>query len=774
MACCPAHNDNTPSLSLKFENGKLLLNCFAGCEYADIVSALKERGLWDDNYPGVPSPRNVISLGWQSILPVPVDAPAPPAKHSRYGKPSMYWSYHDTKGELLGYVYRFDTSNGKQVVPLTFCTDGKSTRWTWQAFPEPRPLYGQERINGQGHVVIVEGEKAADAAWRLLDGVPVLTWPGGSNAVKKADWHLLAEKTVCIWPDADEPGNKAAIKVAELLGAVGVAEVKVVEPPEDVEKGWDLADAEDEGWGRERVLDFLRSAIPADAFRKKYGSDKVVVEDVRTDPVPLPDELLAVEPFDFDLLPETLGPWVRDVCERVQCAPDFIAVATMVALGSLIGRKVGIRPQGKTDWTETANQWGLVVGRPGVLKSPAIEQAVAPLKRLAAKATEAHSVALQEYEVQAKMADLRATAAKKNALNILSKDLEADLSAVFAVGDEPVPVLQRYLVNDTTAAALGELHCQNHNGLLVFRDEMVSLLRSLDREDHAEARGFYLTGWNGNSSFAFDRIGRGLNLHIPAVCLSLLGGTQPTHLAKYVNTAVKGGYGDDGLIQRFGLLVWPDTDNVWKDVDRCPDADAKRRADRVFDYLDQLQAAEMGAEQDKDHDGEPTGQPFLRFSEEARGLFLEWRVELEERLRGTELHPAVEIHLSNYRKLVPGLALILHLANGDVGPVSVRATLQSLAWAAYLESHAMRVYGSVSRAETTMAKAILKHIRKGDLQDGFTGWQVWRPGWSMLSDREQVQAALQLLVDYGYLFEETLPSGGRPKTIYHIHPAVQS
>jgi hypothetical protein len=77
------------------------------------------------------------------------------------------------------------------------------------------------------------------------------------------------------------------------------------------------------------------------------------------------------------------------------------------------------------------------------------------------------------------------------------------------------PILKRYVANDTTAAALGELHRQNPNGVLVHRDEAVSLLRSLDREENSEARGFYLTGWNGNSPYTFDRIIRGLNLHIP-------------------------------------------------------------------------------------------------------------------------------------------------------------------------------------------------------------------------------------------------------------------
>jgi len=103
-------------------------------------------------------------------------------------------------------------------------------------------------------------------------------------------------------------------------------------------------------------------------------------------PQPLPDELLPVEPFDFDLLPETMAPWAEDICNRMQCAPDYVAVTIMTLLGVIVGRKVGVRPKALDNWTEVPNQWALLVGRPGTLKSPAMEEVLTPLKRLEAEA----------------------------------------------------------------------------------------------------------------------------------------------------------------------------------------------------------------------------------------------------------------------------------------------------------------------------------------------------------------------------------------------------
>ena len=347
------------------------------------------------------------------------------------------------------------------------------------------------------------------------------------------------------------------------------------------------------------------------------------------------------------------------------------------------------------------------------------------------------------------------------------------MSYLLAIDKEETPSLKRYIVNDTSAASLGELHRQNHNGLLVYRDELVSLLKTLERDDNSEARGFYLTGWNGDSPYTFDRIGRGMNLHIPAVCLSLLGSTQPGRISKFIKAAVNGGTGDDGLLQRFGLVVWPDTGSTWKDVDRWPDNDAKREAFKIFNYLDNIDPIGIHVAQDTGYDGGPDGIPYLRFDDEGLNLFREWRSDLETRLRSGDLHPALESHLAKYRKLVPGLALIIHLTNGYSGPIGRDAVLKALAWSEYLESHARRIYGYVSDVGIKAAECLLTKITKGKLQDEFTARDIYRNQWHLLTDREIVQKAIDELVDADCIREKEMQGGGRPKIIYLINPKLE-
>ena len=93
---------------------------------------------------------------------------------------------------------------------------------------------------------------------------------------------------------------------------------------------------------------------------------------------------------------------------------------------------------------------------------------------------------------------------------------------------------------------------------------------------------------------------------------------------------------------------------------------------------------------------------------------------------------------------------------------------QAIAWATYLETHARRAYGSVVAAEADTARAILARIQSGHLQGEFTARDVWRPGWSRLTDRGAVQAGLEMLVDYDWLMARRVETGGRPTILYSV------
>ncbi|MDF2529558.1 MAG: hypothetical protein K0Q57_438 [Gammaproteobacteria bacterium] len=258
IACCPAHEDHNPSLSITENDGKVLVHCQAGCSQEFVISALKDQGLWPEKVYKPKPVRPLVSLGeddWAQLSFVPDDASPPPIpENATYIHP-----YKDKHGRLYGYCYRVEGTE-KVIRYLAYCVNkhGK-TAWRVQGFIEPRLLYGINKLKPHHTVVlIVEGEKAADAAQSLLDelDIPVLTWPNGAQSAKKADWSSIKGFDVLIWPDADEPGLVAANEIAALL--LPYNKVQLINPPANVSKGWDLADAKAEGWTLQQIQECLQ------------------------------------------------------------------------------------------------------------------------------------------------------------------------------------------------------------------------------------------------------------------------------------------------------------------------------------------------------------------------------------------------------------------------------------------------------------------------------------------------------------------------------------
>lgn len=232
-AKCPAHPDRHASLSVsEGDNGRPLLHCHAGCTFEAVAALVgMDRGHFAPmpDAPRPPKPTKVEA--GELVAPIPDDAPPMPA-HPAHGRPAATWTYHDDSGAPTFHVCRFDHADGgKDVLPLTLWRKDGALRWQWKGYHKPRPLYGLHRLAARpdARVLIVEGEKAADAAAMLLSGFVAITSPGGAAGAKHANWSPLAGRRCTIWPDADEPGAKYAAEVARLLREAGAASVTVAD-----------------------------------------------------------------------------------------------------------------------------------------------------------------------------------------------------------------------------------------------------------------------------------------------------------------------------------------------------------------------------------------------------------------------------------------------------------------------------------------------------------------------------------------------------------------
>ncbi|MFC6351250.1 DNA primase [Stenotrophomonas sp. CW117] len=305
-ACCPFHSERTPSFTVNPNKG--FYHCFGCGAHGDVirfvqemtgvtfVEACEQLGAQrlEPAREGVQQQVEApLEVKWEPVMPVPDDAPelmatggwTVPLWNPKRGKttrmkPVRVDAYRDAGGQLLGYVLRAnitdrDTGARKKWTPqVTWCVSPEGRcAWCLQHFPSPRPLLGLDDLAARpdAPVLLVEGEKCRAAGAGAFRNYVVMSWPGGSNGIGKVDWSPLRGRTVVLWPDADEAGDKAMFGwnndagqrkpgIAQLLWAVGVVALRAIDPA-GMPKGWDIADALDANWSPKQLATWAQARV---------------------------------------------------------------------------------------------------------------------------------------------------------------------------------------------------------------------------------------------------------------------------------------------------------------------------------------------------------------------------------------------------------------------------------------------------------------------------------------------------------------------------------
>jgi len=351
----------------------------------------------------------------------PSPAPRPAAPMRQLGEVVATYDYVDEQANLLFQVVRFDPKDFRQRRPARPDDDPTKVKngWVW-GVKDTRsvPYHLPDLIKGVAagrRIFIAEGEKDANNLRSL--GFVATTNPGGARKWRQEFSAFFRRSNVVVVADNDDAGRLHAEEVAASLygiaGEVRVLDVQaqwpVCGPKEDI-SDWIVVLGNDPQEVAGKLKAVVTMLVPWPPPSNNGVSSVAATIDAPfavqsgaapsgswPDPKPLPCGLPPVDAFSTDFMPGALAPWVDDIATRLQCPPDYVAVAAITALGSTIGRRIGIKPQIKTDWVEIPNLWGAFIGRPGMLKSPAMNEALRPLHHLEHEAAEANELARQTY-----------------------------------------------------------------------------------------------------------------------------------------------------------------------------------------------------------------------------------------------------------------------------------------------------------------------------------------------------------------------------------------
>lgn len=176
MSLCPAHQDESLSLSITSDKEKILVHCFAGCTTESVLQSL---GL------------NVTDLFFDHKMQKP--------------KIVKTYDYTDEMGKVLFQVCRLEPKSFRQ-------RHKDNGQWVYSMSGVRRVLYHLPEVLKAPAIYFVEGEKDADNL--IASGVVATTSPGGANAWRDEYAKPLYGKRVIVLPDNDPPGHAYAGQVA--------------------------------------------------------------------------------------------------------------------------------------------------------------------------------------------------------------------------------------------------------------------------------------------------------------------------------------------------------------------------------------------------------------------------------------------------------------------------------------------------------------------------------------------------------------------------------
>ena len=711
--------------------------------------------------------------------------------------PIFTWQHKNSIGKIIGKIHRFINLEGKKQDIPYYHEQGEEFK---AGIPDELkengyPLFGLETFKDANRVLIIcEGQKAQTAFAGL--GFQCVTSILGASNAHRSNWKSIEDADlIYLIPDSDASGDGYAKAIYKLVHVPESSQqIEIVRLPNLPAKGdvcdWLKQQPELQSWNE---LDTLTHHPARDTLQMRLR--QVISENLQAvpedwkcaisdwpDPEVIQNVLLPVEPLRDCLIPKPYHDWVTDVAERMQCPRDFIATAAIVITASIIGAGCGIKPKKLDDWSVLPNLWGGIIGRPGMLKTPAVAEVMQIISHLETEAKKIYDAKRADYQVEVECHKLEKEAVKSALLNskkLALKNQSADgsydglsLKHKFSQLTEPEkPVWKRYKTNDATIEKLSELMAENPRGLLLYRDELMGLLASWDQDGREADRAFFLEAWNGDGALTTDRIGRG-TVHTENLCLSIFGNTQPAKISRYLYHAIRG-LDNDGLLQRFQLLIYPDEQKLWSLIDRKPNYEAKQRVVTIIRKLVDMDFVAQGAIK------EPQDRfPYFHFDDESQEYFYLWLTELEKEKLRSDDHPILLEHLAKYRSLMPSLALVFHLIDvADGKPnkqIALSSTVLAIGWCNYLEEHARRIYGMAANGARQSAVKLAKKIQEGMVSSPFSLRDVYRKQWGLLEEKEIVQKACDELIELGWLRQENFVSGkGRAKLpIYVINPRI--
>ncbi|WP_274972298.1 DUF3987 domain-containing protein [Bacteroides fluxus] len=320
--------------------------------------------------------------------------------------------------------------------------------------------------------------------------------------------------------------------------------------------------------------------------------------------------------FPLDVFPQTVQSIILDMTIYENYKIEFIATSMLSAVSAALGGTYRIRIKG--DWQSNGALYIILVGRPGLGKTPPLEAAYRPVRK--------HDYAL-------------------------FKAYAAEMEAWKAAGENgKKPILKRTIVSDFTPESLMLTHNNNPRSVVILVDEIMGMFNSANRYTNGQLIEQLLTAWSGGA-LDVTRVSNTIPVHIEHPCINIIGSTQ----TKRVHELLRKGFEENGLLDRI-LFVLPKSPEISQWINRDDDGERMSAAATCWErILDKVLAL------DYDTEAEERIPHVLSMEKEAKEYFFSWWNRKVERINRIEDDAEVDSREMKHPAHVARLALIIQV-----------------------------------------------------------------------------------------------------------------
>ncbi len=361
----------------------------------------------------------------------------------------------------------------------------------------------------------------------------------------------------------------------------------------------------------------------------------------------------------LDAFPARIQDMILALARQENYSIEYMMASLLVAVSTAIGNAANIRIRG--GWISNSALYMILVGRPGMGKTPPLDFAFRPIRKHDAKAVKQFKLEMEQY-------------------NNLLESNKGKKENNTSLPDKPV--LRRTIISDFTPEALMRALDDNQRGIVVYVDEIMGMFNAVNQYNRGQLIEQLLTAFSGKP-LDISRCSMPIPIHIEYPFINIVGTMQTTRMHELVEK----GYKENGLIDRI-IFVYPSSQEI---------SDWQLDEDSSFATFDKYSAMwdsiinKVVSLPFTKHENDENTQNILDFSSEAKAYFTNWRNNAIRAVNQIQDDGLVDSRVIKAPMITARLALVLQIlrwACGDVHKdfVDIDSTKSAIALSEYFEN----------------------------------------------------------------------------------------